>query len=235
MSQNLLTGIRDVDREILNKLDDREFLHLCSLNQTYYINVCDDNYFKRRTEARYPETIFYKREKTNWKKHYLTVVKYISLLETDFDYQYKSTDHSPELLYDARSTYFSERGYHIFDINDTLIIAIKDDNYRLVDYLIKQGTNIHNNDDYILEAAIENRNLLMLKYLLDLGIDIHASNEYALMRAIELGYLNVVKYLIERGADIHAEGDENEALQLAVENNYIDIVEYLEQQIAIHN
>lgn len=75
----------------------------------------------------------------------------------------------------------------------------------------------------------------MLKYLLDLGIDIHASNEYALMRAIELGYLNVVKYLIERGADIHAEGDENEALQLAVENNHIDIVEYLEQQIAIHN
>ena len=31
----MLTGIKDVDREIVNKLSDKDLLKMCSLNRTY--------------------------------------------------------------------------------------------------------------------------------------------------------------------------------------------------------
>ena len=80
---------------------------MCSLNRIYYEKVCDDSYFRMRTENGFPETVPYKDKlQTNkpriWKTHYLNILKYIYLLETKYNYEYRKEDKSPELLYLAR-------------------------------------------------------------------------------------------------------------------------------------
>ena len=42
-SRNLMTGIKDIDKLVLNNIeDDRKLLDFCSLNKNYYVNVCDE-------------------------------------------------------------------------------------------------------------------------------------------------------------------------------------------------
>ena len=42
-SRNLMTGIKDIDRLVLNNIeDDRKLLEFCSLNKNYYVNVSDE-------------------------------------------------------------------------------------------------------------------------------------------------------------------------------------------------
>ena len=103
----MLTGIRDLDREIVNKLSDKELLNICVLNKTYAERVCDDSYFRLRTEKRFPETVPYKdyvnpQRTRTWKNHYLNIVKYIDLLQRNYRYIYRAEDKSPELLYLVR-------------------------------------------------------------------------------------------------------------------------------------
>ena len=41
-----LSGIKDVDRDILGKLDDRELLKVCSIDKYTWETVCDDAFFE---------------------------------------------------------------------------------------------------------------------------------------------------------------------------------------------
>ena len=50
-----LSGIRDVDREILSKVDDKELLKACSIDKYTWKNVCDDAFLRRRLLSKYPE------------------------------------------------------------------------------------------------------------------------------------------------------------------------------------
>ena len=44
------TGIRDLDKELMLKMGDREFIRTCQLNK-YFQDICKDDYFfKRRLE-----------------------------------------------------------------------------------------------------------------------------------------------------------------------------------------
>ena len=233
MNSNLLTGIRDVDREILNKMSDNDFLQMCSLNRTYYENVCDETYFRIRTEARFPETIPYKdyvnenegKRKRSWKNHYLTIVKYIDLLQADYEYIYKSQDKSPELLYLSRQLVPS---YEEYTENEALFYASRDGHFPVVKYLIEMGANIHDGDDYALRASSGYGHLQVVKYLVEHGANVNALHDDSLHMASEDGHLSVVKYLVENGADIHAENDY--ALRWAAGHGHLDVVEYLVKQ-----
>ncbi len=57
-----LTGVRDVDREILLKLDDYSLLKTCSLNNYFKNSVCDDQFLEKRLKQTYPETIKFNRQ-----------------------------------------------------------------------------------------------------------------------------------------------------------------------------
>ncbi len=230
-----LTGDINTDRIVLGNItDDRQLLEICSTNKDIYKKVCDETFFRNRIISKYPETIKWKLSDMSFKKYYLSIIKYISLLQEDFDYQYKPTDLSPELLYLIRDHFRSEYGYHIFNLGIAIQITIKENNYRMLDYLFELRNKSNDKlswligrDSEILEAAVDSRNLPMLKYLLDSGINIHDGGEYALLIALENGYLDVVQYLIERGANIEEVRDE--ALELAIENKHFDIVEYLQE------
>jgi hypothetical protein len=83
-----LSGIRDVDREILNKLDDKELLKVCSIDKYTWNNVCDDGFLRRRLLAKYPKIEQYKIKTESWKNFFLRAVHYIALMKENYNYEY---------------------------------------------------------------------------------------------------------------------------------------------------
>jgi len=99
----------------------------------------------------------------------------------------------------------------------------------VVECLIKNGANIHAQNDEALRYASENGHLAVVKLLIYNGCDIHANDEYALIGASVNGHLEIVEYLISNGADIHAQNDW--ALRWASEYGHKDVVKYLNNHI----
>lgn len=96
---------------------------------------------------------------------------------------------------------------------------------KLIEKLIKEGANIHVNDDLALQWASGNGHLEIVRLLIENGANIHAKNDYALRWASEKGHLEIVQLLLENGANVHA--NNNLALQLASENGHLEIVKLL--------
>ena len=59
----------------------------------------------------------------------------------------------------------------------------------------------------LIEAA-QDGNLQGVQELIKNGVDIHAQNDQALINASFNGHLPVVEYLLAHGANIHAQDDE---------------------------
>lgn len=80
------TENKDVDREILLQVPDRNFIKYCNIN-TYFRNICKENnylIFKRRLQKYFPDTVHLKYEKDSWKEFYAKVITIISHLEENF-------------------------------------------------------------------------------------------------------------------------------------------------------
>ncbi len=81
---------KDVDRLILQELDDRSlFETLLTSKYAYEITIGRD-FWRNRLMLKYPATLSYKPSNLNWKEYYLSVVYYIDKLkrEESFDYTY---------------------------------------------------------------------------------------------------------------------------------------------------
>ena len=221
---NLLTGIRDVDREIVNNLDDKDLLQMCLVNKTYAERVCDDSYFRLRTEKGFPETVPYKDyvRVRSWKNHYLSIIKYIDLLLRDYKYIYLPEDKSPELLYLARR--FVPESF-TYNKGKAVILASGNGQLPVVKYLTEHGADVTAEDNEAVRWASENAHLPVVKYLTEHGADVTAEDNRAVIYASEKGHLPIVKYLVDHGADITA--NDNFALQLATARGHLPVVEYL--------
>ena len=244
-----LSGIKDLDREILGKIDDRELLKVCSIDKYTWNTVCDDAFLRRRLLAKYPEIEQYKFENETWKNFFLRVVQTIALMKKQFGYVYTfgNFDKQYEILVKYKkfnavlleSAIKGELALVIwelkngFDIHygDDLALRLASDNNHLkvVKYLVESGANIHAENDYALRFASRDGNLEVVKYLLEHGANIHAKDDYALRMASEKGHLEVVKCLIEHGANIYSNYDY--ALRWASRNGHLDVVNYLESKI----
>ncbi len=85
------------------------------------------------------------------------------------------------------------------DLINMLEIMISYGNVQGVDYLMKQGANIHvDNDVLLIDASFEGY-LEVVKYLIEHGADIHTHNDMALKTARD-EHPDVVKYLLKHGA-----------------------------------
>jgi hypothetical protein len=87
-----ISGIRDVDREILSKLDDRELLKACSIDKYTWNTICDDAFLKRRLLAKYPQIEKEKTKSETWKHFFLRAVHYIAKMKEEFGYDYTFGD-----------------------------------------------------------------------------------------------------------------------------------------------
>ena len=99
MDARTFSGIKDVDRKILEQLDDKDLFSVLLTNK-YLNNILDNNFWKKRLIKRYPGSVEYKKTKdgaTHWKRYYLTTVYYVNKLKREFNYDYISGD--PETYY----------------------------------------------------------------------------------------------------------------------------------------
>jgi ankyrin repeat protein len=80
-------------------------------------------------------------------------------------------------------------------LNKLLINACRDGDLELVKYCLREGANIHAQNDFALRWASQNGHIEVVKYLVSQGADIHTFDDLALQWASENGHIEVVKYL----------------------------------------
>ena len=216
---NSFSGIKDIDRHILSFLSDKDLLKCSLLNKYLYYFVCDDNFFYRILEMKYPHTLISKiREKyfiQKYKHYYLRMIYYISKMEEEYDYFYISGD--------------PEKQYGMFKYSENFDQLLEKSCARgelgLVKEAIKRGADIHLYNGRYLVLAARYGYLEIIKYLVSLGADIHADDEGSLRIASYDGHLEIVKYCVNLGANIHVNNDE--PLRWANEAHRLEIVNYL--------
>ncbi len=245
---NKLTGIKDLDREILSKMNDIELLTVCQIDKRFYYDICDDNFLRRRLN-KYQGIEKYKKNET-WKQFFLNTIYTITKMKADFQFIYTKGDFQKQyklfkmypvinnlLVYSAKEGELPLVIYSISkgaDINEYSGLALRwaaeANHYEIVKYLVENGAN--DISLAFLNASMEG-NIDIVKYLVEKGANIHFQNDQALILASIRGRLRVVKYLIEKGADIHINSDQ--PLRDASEYGHLGIVEYLiENSADIH-
>jgi len=73
--------------------------------------------------------------------------------------------------------------------------------------LVENGSDVHARDDETLIIAIKNNNLEMVKYLVGVGANVFARGIITLSKCIVNGNVSVAKYLIGVGVDVNVIGD----------------------------
>ena len=245
-----LTGLKDVDREILKHVDDRELLKFCSLDNKTWNSVCDDDFLRRRLTTKYPEIEKYKRENESWKRFFLRAIYYIAKMKEKFEYEYTEGDFKlqHELLQDWRDyhvdrllkeaaekgilslvKYALEHGANIHAFDDVAVrIASTKGHLEVVKYLVEHGAYIHEYDDQAFRHAAQYGHLDVVKYLVEHGVDINVEQDYAFEWAASKGHLDVVKYLVEQGVNVQE--NNNFAIKFASKNGHLQVVKYLVEQ-----
>ncbi len=230
----MLTGNKDIDRKILNTLEDEDLVNVCQVNKKAQLLCNDQVFWMNRVFLRFGyvggDVLRKSKGNRDWSEYYIKDLRKIN--PTNAQKYLKFGSKKGKLDHVVISL---KNGANIHDQSDyALRWASYYGHIEIFKYLVElkpDGANIHAYDDAALRWASEEGHLDIVKYLVDLkpdGANIHTQNDYALRWASFYGHLGVVKYLVELkpdGANIHAQDDY--ALRLASYNGYLDIVKYL--------
>ncbi len=230
----MLTGNKDVDRKILNNLEDEDLVNVCQVNKKAQ-SLCNDQVFwMNRVFLKFGYVggdILRKNKKDRtWSEYYIKDIRKINSTNAGIyleDGSYRGRlDHVIISL---------NIGANIHRYNDiALRYSSGNGHLEIVKYLVElkpDGANIHANDDLALRNSSGNGHLEIVKYLVELkpdGANIHVKDDEALRLASYYGHLDIVRYLVELkpdGANIHARDDSS--LIHAGANGHLDVVKYL--------
>ena len=100
-----ISGIKDIDREVLKHVDDKELLEICTINRKTWNEVCDDNFLRRRMISKYSGIEKFKNENESWKQFFLRFIYYTSKMR-EKSIKYISGDFKKQ--YDLLSQFLSE-------------------------------------------------------------------------------------------------------------------------------
>jgi hypothetical protein len=140
-----LSGIRDLDREILDKVDDAELLKVCSIDKYTWKVVCDDAFLRRRL-SKYTEIEQYKKKRESWKYFFVKVVNCIHKLREKYGFDYTSGN--------LFNQYWFLKIYS--NKKDSLFLeSVKIGDLGLVAWSLKNGANIHIENNLGLRWASE--------------------------------------------------------------------------------
>ena len=225
----MLTGNKDVDRKILNELEDEDLVNVCQTNKKAQ-SLCNDQVFwMNRVFLRFGHVggdVLRANKGTDrtWSEYYIKDLRKIN-----------PTNATYKLIVGSEKGRFDQviislnLGANIHGKNDkALIRASENGHLGIVKYLVGHGANIHGNNDAALRYSSYNGHIEVVKYLVELkpdGANIHVNNDAALRWASLRGHLDVVKYLVDHGANIHANYDD--ALSVASISGHTEIVKYL--------
>ena len=159
----MFSGNKDVDREILLRIEsDDILLKACSVNK-YALSLCDDMFFYNRVKREYPIAFQIKENKeVNWKHYFLSIIKYKADIEKRFNFKLKDGDFKK--YFDVLS-FMEEREMKEYDkIQFSIQTGInKYAKHLLGYYMINRYGRIDSNFVY---KAIRYNNLEMVKYFL---------------------------------------------------------------------
>ena len=241
---NRMTGLKDLDREVLKHIDDGKLLQVCTIDKRFWHNVCDDDFLRRRL-FKYPRIEKYKLENETWKRFFLRVMYYVLKMKEEHGFVYTSGNFKKQyglfqrytgsrLVYEA--AFHGEISMlkhlmvsHMDSKEDIFIVVSQFGRLDSVKWFVEDlKVNIHAQNDSALIEASENGHLEVVKYLVEHGADIHTREDYALSLATLNGHFKVVKYLLEQGTNIHAKNDR--PLRWASVTGRLKIIKYLVDQ-----
>ena len=240
-----ISGLKDVDREILKWVDDKSLLEVCTINRKTWHEVCDDNFLKRRL-MKYPGIEKYKKMDESWKRFFLRFTYYTSCMRKQYQFEYsegnfeikcdlvKRNNKKKDSLLECAAgkgelslvKYAIENGADIhYDVDGALSYASKNGHFDVVKWLVENGADVRAEYDLPVCWTSQEGHLEIVKYLIDKGADIRGSDGHILTRTATEGHLHVVKYLVEHGANIYT--DEEAALKGAAREGHLSVVKYL--------
>ena len=158
----MLSGIKDVDKEILLRIDsDADFLKMRCIN-SYFLSLYDEQYFQRRLKYKYPGTIEYKYGE--WKYFYFHTSHYIAKLKKEgFDYE-KYGRGNPEKIFYKINRYRDTNDWGLFE-------AARKRKHDLVDYYISKTTVSKHVLNYGLIGAAMTGDWNVINFLISKGAD----------------------------------------------------------------
>ena len=212
----MLSGLKDVDREILKHVKNDELIRICSIDKKTWNEVCDDNFLRRRL-ARYPDIEKYKLPNESWKEYFLRVLYYVAKMKEKYEFDYKSGNFKER--YDILTKHFTKGRMYYPD--GVFYDAVRQGFLDVIKYVIEKRVS---KDAKVsgLKLAAEQGHLEIVKWLIEYGI---SPLEDALIAAADKGHIEIVKYLVERGANVRAKDDQ--ALGYASRNGNLEIVKAL--------
>ena len=166
MEKEKLTN-KDVDREILMKLDDYSFLKACSANNYFKNKVCDEDFIRRRLQQTYPNTLRYKFPNQTWKEYYLETIKYIA----DLTFKGHGIIAIPYNVGNVRELFYEMERIKptTYRLSQYIEKAVDENKFAKAEYFEKYGKidaegELHHT---ALEYAVRKGNLRMVKYLVE--------------------------------------------------------------------
>ena len=73
MTQSI-TGIKDLDKMIIDRTDDRSLFKLCQINKKYSEELCNEKFWEKRVKERFWLIGRKKPENMTWKQFYLSLI-----------------------------------------------------------------------------------------------------------------------------------------------------------------
>lgn len=193
----MLTGNKNLDSIILNKLDDKDLVNLCQTNRQGNDLCNDQSFWLNRIMVKFPYLSLdllkeYKGDRT-WSQYYINDLRKINKFNKT-QYIESKKGRIDQILVAIN------KGDKNKDTIYALSWASYYGNLNVVKYLVENGVDLRAENDYSVRAASQNGRLKVVKYLVENGADFRAENDYSVRAANRLGYIGVVDYLVEKGS-----------------------------------
>ena len=226
----MLTGNKNLDFTILNKLEDKDLVKVCQTNSQANELCNDQTFWFNRILNRFPylslDILKQYKGQRDWSEYYIKDLRQVTPTIGRNRLGIWARKGRLDLVIIAVN-----KGADISRHNNFAIkFASYNGHLEVVKYLVENGANIRAENDYAIRLASQNGHLDVVKYLVLQGADIRSDNDSAFRGASSYGHLEVVKYLVGLGADIRAPGPEglnNWAVKRANSNGHQEVVEYL--------
>jgi hypothetical protein len=198
-----LTGVKNVDTEILNRLDDRELLNFCLTDKSAREICRYEPFWMNRLRDKYPHLMEYKKKSEKWKSLYLRMIYAISKLEEDYGIPYIPVEgYNPVDFYkESKTINIVKSGGETYQFpnriyNYAMSIAARGGSLEIVKQMIRKGATELGES---MRNAAENGHLNIVEYLTSKGPR-DKDLEDGMAGAGRGGHLDIVKYLVSEGA-----------------------------------
>ena len=196
----MLTGNKNLDFKILNRLDDIDLVKFCQTNRQANELCNNQTFWLNRILNRFPylglDILKQYKGDRSWSQYYINDLRIVTPTNASNKLYIFSGNGRLDLIIIAVN-----KGADIhYEEDDALSWASQFGHLEVVKYLVEKGADIRAVDDVAVRFASEDGRLEVVKYLVSQGADIRAVNDFAVRLANKNGHFEVVDYLVSQGA-----------------------------------